>query len=53
LTPQQRDRMHQLLADRLSGPSWSRPPRPPGQGAGPGPGTGPGGSGRPGRPPQQ
>lgn len=45
LTPQQRERMHHLLADRLSGPPW---PRPPGQG--PGQGPAPGG---PGRPPQQ
>lgn len=47
LTPQQRERMHHILAERLAGPPW--PPRPPGQGPGPGPG-GPGG---PGRPPQQ
>jgi Spy/CpxP family protein refolding chaperone len=47
LTPQQRERMHHILAERLSGPPW--PPRPPGQGPGPGPG-GPGG---PSRPPQQ
>ena len=45
LTPQQRERMHQILAERLAGPPW---PRPPGQG--PGPGPGPGG---PGRPPQE
>lgn len=46
LTPQQRERMHHILADRLAGPTWSRAT---GQGQGPGPG-GPGG---PGRPPQQ
>jgi len=43
LTPQQRERMHHILAERLAGPSWSRP-------RGQGPGPGPGG---PGRPPQQ
>jgi len=53
LTPQQRERMHHILAERLAGPPWL--PRPPGQGPGPGlgPGPGPGGPGGPGRPPQQ
>ena len=54
LTPQQRERMHHILAERLAGPPW---PRQPGQGQapgrGPGPGPGPGGPGSPGRPPQQ
>jgi Spy/CpxP family protein refolding chaperone len=44
LTPQQRERMHHILAERLAGPPWPRPP---------GPGPGPGGPGGPGRPPQQ
>jgi Spy/CpxP family protein refolding chaperone len=44
LNPQQRERMHQILADRMAQPFYgARPPGPP-----PGPGAGPG----PGRPPQ-
>lgn len=42
LTPPQRERMRQILAERLAGPSWSRP-------RGQGPGPGPGGPGRPGQ----
>lgn len=42
LTSQQRERMHEILAERLAGP-----PRPPA------PGPGPGGPGGPGRPPQR
>jgi Spy/CpxP family protein refolding chaperone len=50
LSPQQRERMHQILADRMAQPFYgARPPGPPqGPGPGPGPGAGPG----PGRPPQ-
>lgn len=52
LNPEQRERMHQILAERLAGPPW---PRPPGQGPGPGPGQGqgPGPGPGPGRPPQR
>ncbi|MFO1083427.1 MAG: periplasmic heavy metal sensor [Reyranellaceae bacterium] len=50
LTPQQRERMHQILAERLAGPPPPPPPRPPGQGPGPGPRPGANGPGRP--PPQ-
>jgi len=46
LTSQQRERMHEILAERLAGPSWSRSRS---RGQGPGPGPAPGG---PGRPPQ-
>jgi len=46
LSPQQRERMHQILADRMAQPYYgARPPGPP---PGPGPAAGPG----PGRPPQ-
>ena len=38
LKPEQRDRMHQILAERLAMPFWQRPP---GGGAGPGPGRPP------------
>jgi Spy/CpxP family protein refolding chaperone len=46
LKPAQRERMHQVLAERLAGPPFQRPPGA-GPGHGPGPGPGPGG-----RPPQ-
>ena len=50
LRPEQRERMHQILADRMAQPYYGqRPPGPPpGSPQGPGPGAGPG----PGRPPQ-
>jgi Spy/CpxP family protein refolding chaperone len=38
LKPEQRDRMHQILAERLAAPFV---PRPPGSGSGPGPGRPP------------
>jgi Spy/CpxP family protein refolding chaperone len=47
LNPQQRERMHQILADRLATPFYGpRPPNP-----GPGPGPGPGSGADQGRPP--
>ena len=50
LTPQQRDKLHAVLAERyVNPPRWSGPPRPPG--SGPGMGQSPGGPG-PGRPSQ-
>ena len=47
LRPEQRQRMHQMMADRLSAPFGRPPPNPAAQ---PGPPPGPGA--RPGRPPQ-
>ena len=38
LKPEQRERMHQILAERLAAPFT---PRPPGSGSGPGPGRPP------------
>jgi len=49
LKPEQRERMHQILAERLATPAMPMP-RPPGSGSGPGPASGPGPN--PGRPPQ-
>ena len=59
LRPDQRDRLHALLAERFAGapPPAPRPPGgaggpPPGPGMGPGPGSGPPPGPPPGRPPQ-
>ena len=48
LTPQQRDKLHAVLAERyVNPPRWSGPPRPPGSGPGMGPSPGSPGPGRP------
>jgi len=48
LTPQQRDKLHAVLAERyVNPPRWSGPPRPPGSGPGMGPSPVSPGPGRP------